>query len=221
VRGTRSLAAGLLAVALVAPAVAAEIVSEPPASPDPARSYLFYLHGAIVELGDPRPVHARWGLYDYPAVLEALAKSGAVVISEQRGESDPAEYAERVVAQVRGLLTAGVPAARIGVVGFSKGGAIAVRVADRLARDDVRFVLLGACAGWLDGAPELRLHGRVLSIRERSDPVGGSCRPLAERPGGSGSFAEEVISVGGEHGAFYRPRPEWLAPLLEHLASTG
>lgn len=202
-------------------AAAGEVVGEPPTPPDPGRSYLFYLHGAIVEQGDPRPVHARWGTYDYPALLEALERSGALVVSEQRGETDPAEYAEHVLGQVRALLAAGVPPGRIGVVGTSKGGAIAIRVAHRLANPEVRFVLLGACAGWLDGARELRLHGRVLSIREKSDPVGATCRPLAERPGGSDSFDERVISTGDEHGAFYRPRSEWLAPTLEHLRATG
>jgi acetyl esterase/lipase len=218
-RRTRSGLVALVALAALAAGAGAEIVRAPPKAPDPERRYLIYLHGAIVEGGDPRPVHPRWGVYDYPAVLEALDASGAVVVAEQRSETVPAEYAERVVAQVRALLAAGVPAGRIGVVGFSKGGAIAIRAAHRLADPGVRFVLLGACAGWIDGAPELRLHGRVLSIREKSDPIGSTCRPLAERAGGSGSFDEQVVSIGGEHGAFYRPAPEWVRPALAHLAA--
>ena len=208
----------VLALACVSAAPAAEVLRAPPAKPDPARRYLFYLHGAIVEQGGEKPVHPRWGLYDYPAVLEALGARGAALISERRGETEPVEYAERVAEQVRSLLRAGVPAGRIGIVGFSKGGAIAIHASHLLARADVAFVLLGACGEWLADEPGLRLHGRVLSIRETSDTVGGSCRSLADRRGGSGAFEEIAISTGKEHGAFYLPRAVWVEPTLDHLA---
>jgi hypothetical protein len=31
----------------------------------------------------------------------------------------------------------------------------------------------------------------------------------------SGELKEIVINVGGGHGAFYRPRPEWIDPVVE------
>lgn len=68
-------------------------------------------------------------MYDYPAVLDALASRGATVISaRRRANTDVAEYAGVVVAQVERLIHLGVPASRIVVVGFSKGGDIAIHV---------------------------------------------------------------------------------------------
>jgi len=51
---------------------------------------------------------------------------------------------------------------RIVVVGFSKGGGIAIFVSDQLNHPDVRFVLLAACNDWLSAAPDVRLNGHVL-----------------------------------------------------------
>ena len=41
---------------------------------------VFYLHGRIVEDEGSRPVHERFGLYDYPAIVEALGADGATVV---------------------------------------------------------------------------------------------------------------------------------------------
>ena len=40
--------------------------------PDPGKPIIIYLHGQIIEDEGPTPTHPRWGLYDYPAVVEAL-----------------------------------------------------------------------------------------------------------------------------------------------------
>ncbi len=41
----------------------------------------------------------------------------------------------------------------------------------------------------------------------------GSCAALVERSSKLPSFRDIKISTGKEHGAFYRPEPEWLDPL--------
>ena len=210
----------LLALALVLfafPAHASDIFTAPPDKPDPAETYVFYLHGKIIEEKGPRPTDARFGLYDYPAVLETLASRGAVVISAQRPkDTDMAAYAGEVVGQVERLIESGVPEDHIVVVGFSKGGGIAARVSSFLRRKDVRFVLLAAC--WDAKQAPVRLTGRVLSIREASDTlVTESCRTFAEQTEKPTSFDEIVIDTGRSHGAFYLPRAEWTTPTLEFI----
>jgi hypothetical protein len=187
-----------------------------PALPDPGKTYLIYLHGRIVEGDDSRPIDNRFGLYDYPAIVRALGARGAVVISAQRKQNtDVNEYAGFVVAQIERLIHAGVPAKQVVVVGFSKGGAIAVHVSSFLRRPDVRYALLAACWPRPD-EPQLRLTGRVLAIREASDTLAGeSCRPLAEQAERPQAFEELQIATGYSHGAFYLPRREWLDPLLD------
>ena len=191
---------------VIAPVEAQQIVATTPAAPDPTETYVIYLHGRIVEDLGPRPTDSRFGLYDYPAILEALASKGATVISSQRPSgTNVNEYAGVVIAQVEELIQLGVPPEQVVVVGFSKGGDIAIHASSFLRRPQVRFVLLAAC--WPRPAePQLRLTGRVLSIYETSDSLAGdSCKPLAQHPEAPQSFREMSISTGLSHGAFYTP----------------
>ncbi|MGH8494781.1 MAG: alpha/beta hydrolase [Gammaproteobacteria bacterium] len=185
---------------------------------DISRHYLFYLHGRIIEDEGPQPVDERFGLYDYRSVVEALGSRGAVVISELRPKgTDVGEYADRVVAEISRLLQAGVPESQIAVVGFSKGGAIALSASSRLKHPGLKFVLLATCGPWIEEVPALHLTGHVLSINETSDEMTTSCRPLADRSPQPQSFAERSITTGKGHGAFYLPRAEWLEPVLNRV----
>jgi len=208
----------IIALVTSIPAFAGETLSAIPAKPDPAQQYLIYLHGKIVEeKGAPQPVDARFGVYDLPALTDALGSRGAVVISQQRPKgTDYIAFAGLVVSQVEQLIAAGVPEDRIAVVGFSKGGAIALRVSSFLRRPNVRFVLLAAC--WRENEPQVSLTGRVLSIREKTDELAPhSCKPLAERVERPTSFEEIIIETGKSHGAFYLPRAVWTKPTLDFV----
>lgn len=205
----------ILLVTVSLPAHAGEIHTGVPASPEPTRIHLIYLHGRIIENSGPRPTDPRFGLYDYPAVLEALSSRGAVVISEQRGAgTDMDRYADVVVSQVEDLIGRGVPPENIVVAGFSKGGGIAVRASSLLRRPQVRFVLLAACPGGRRES-DIRLTGRILSVHEASDTLAASCAPLADQPEGPRSFTEIMISTGKFHGAFYQPLPAWVDPVMD------
>ena len=189
-----------------------------PGSADPGARYLFYLHGRIIEDGEPRPTHEVWGLYDYPAVVDALGSRGAVVVSEQRAQdTDIADYAAMVRGQISRLIEAGVPQSRISVVGFSKGGAIAIAVSAGMPEDlsSIRYVFLAACADWVSEQTDLSLSGNVLSISEASDDTTKGCRGLDEQSQHLESSSEMSINTGESHGAFYLPRVEWLVPTLE------
>lgn len=204
-----SLAALLLAASA---ASGGEVLDDVPGVPDASKTYVLYLHGRVVEDQGPHAHDPRFGDYDYPAVLEALGARGATVISARRPHgTDMDEYAGHVLAQIERLIAAGVPETRIAVVGFSKGGGIAIRVSSFLRRDGVRFALLAACPG----APQHRLTGRVLSVLEASDTLAQSCRPMTEHAEKPAAFEEITISTGKRHGAFYQPRSEWVQPVLD------
>lgn len=183
-----------------------------------AEPTVFYLHGRIIEEKGVRPVHPKFGLYDYPAVVEALGSRGADVISEVRASGTVVdEYAKKTVADIEGLIAKGVAPDQIVVVGFSKGGAIAIYVSSLLDKPDVRFVFMASCGRWISSQPELRPTGHVLSVFEESDGIAGSCDELASRDEDLGSFREIEISTGKQHGAFYVPRAEWLEPVLDWI----
>jgi hypothetical protein len=176
---------------------------------------IFYLHGRIVEDEGLRPVHERFGLYDYPAIVEALGANGATVVSEVRESGTKAhEYAQSVVARIEDMIATGAAPEDITVVGFSKGGSIAIFTSYFLGHPEVNFVFIAACADWISAAPQLTVNGNILSIYEESDALAGSCASLASRNENLSSYTEFSTSTGKEHGAFYLPLDGWVEPLL-------
>jgi predicted esterase len=194
-----------------------------PEQVDAKAYYVVFLHGRIVEdQGARRPTHERFGVYEYRKILDQLAAEGFQVVSEARPkDADVERYARKVVGQVQRLLRAGVPPERIAVVGFSKGGGIAIHTSSLLRNNRVNFVFLAACGPWVFEQTAVRPSGRVLSIYEASDRGGVSCKPLFDR-GTPGMRSREVrIDTGKEHGAFFQPRAVWLRPLAEWLRQAG
>ena len=72
-----------------------------PDSIDPARQYMFYLHGKIIKDQGIPAISPDYGEYEYAAILEKLSGYGFVVISEQRPkDTDSVEYASKITEQV-------------------------------------------------------------------------------------------------------------------------
>jgi len=193
-----------------------KVYEQLPANLDPNARYLIYLHGRIIEDKGPRPSDETWGIYEYREILEALAADGLVVISEQRPpRTDVDLFAGHVVDQVRHLLGAGVPPERITVVGFSKGGGIAMRASALLRNARINFVFLASCGDGDFSRSDLKVWGRILSVYEASDDVGRSCSSLFAKAGSSGEMEEIEVRIGQGHGSFYRPHREWLTQVLQ------
>jgi hypothetical protein len=178
--------------------------------------YIYYLHGRIIEEQGQTPTHSKFGLYNYPAIVEALGSRGATVISEARPPGTKAgKYAEKTVAEIEKLVSDGVSPGQIVVIGFSKGGNIAIRVSNLIKNPEIRYVLLATCAEWLVAYEEVNITGRMLSIFETSDDLAKSCKDLAERGNEVVSYQEITLSTGQGHGAFYLPNPLWVTPVLD------
>ena len=103
------------------------------------------------------------------------------------------------------------------------GGYIALMASARLQQKDVRFVILGGClianAKAMRGEEGQSLAGRLLSIREESDDLGGPCAtwdPVSAASAGAPLLDghEIVLHTGLGHGFLYRPLPEWLEPAM-------
>jgi len=196
-----------------------EITAEVPLELDPDLHYAIYLHGKIIEDQGLTAEHPEFGKYEYQARLAYLADAGVNVISAVRtAGTDPTEYASLVAQQVLNMQAAGVPAENISVIGFSKGAGIAILVSSQLIDQNVNYVILAICGDWLSDQPQISLNGRVLSIYEQSDELGGSCRLLAERSEGATDFHELSFNTGLGHGAFYRASPDWLGPTLAWIS---
>lgn len=192
-----------------------------PASIDPAKRYLFYLHGKIVEDQGLPAISPDFGEYEYEAILERLESHGFEVISEQRSKGTaPEEYARKVVEQITTLMDAGVPEENITVVGASKGAGIAAIVSSLLKDSKINFVLLGFCAPYTVRElvqNRMSLYGNVLAIRDSVDDASGSCQELfdASEGNGLGRHHEIILNVGTGHGILYKPLDEWIQPTVD------
>ena len=184
------------------------------AAQSPSR-YIIYAHASIVEDSGRRPVSPTYGIYEYDAILQRFTQAGFEVLSDQRGphaNSDSA--AARIAHQVDSLIGAGVSPDAITVIGFSKGGWIAILASSRLRNPAVSFVFMAACGPWAFDRADLHVTGRLLSLYETSDSLGVSCAPLFARTAPGSETREIALSLGLGHGTFFQPRPAWLTPAL-------
>jgi hypothetical protein len=192
-----------------------------PDSIDPAKQYLFYLHGKIIEDQGIPAISPEFGEYEYEAILKKLKGYGFVVISEQRAkDTDGVEYAKKVAQQAKALLNAGVPAKNITILGASKGGGIAIYVSHFLENKEVDFVIMAICSPDEVAAlqqNQIFLYGNVLSIYDSTDVLAGSCKDLFAFSEGKGiaRHAEIVLQVGIGHGILFKPLDEWITPVVQ------
>ena len=190
------------------------ILTDVPQKVDTKARYLFYLHGYIVEAGNTRPTSPRFGVYEYQQILETFKAHGFVVISEARKKSPDVEpYAAKVAEQVRQLLKAGVPPKQITVVGASQGSFIAMLASTYVANRSVNFVLIAACAADQGFLKLVNLHGKVLSIYEKSD-LAQSCENYRMDATGISEWKEVEVNTGLKHGFLYRPMKDWTEPTI-------
>jgi len=196
--------------------ISGTVLSEIPETVDPSARYLIYLHGGIVEEQGMQPIHPRFGSYDYAGILKAFADRGFVVISEARPRGTrPDVFAEHVAEQVHTLLDRGVPEEHITVVGFSKGGVIALLASAQVGRDDVNWIIQAGCGRWIERMPDFVPAGHILSQIDRADDIAANCQEAAARMADRTPFTETELDVGEGHGTFYTVRPEWFEPAVE------
>lgn len=183
---------------------------------DPQARYLFYLHGKIIEEKGIRPTDERYGVYEYEAILSALSGKGLMVISEARPkDTNPKEYAAKVVEQIKKLIEARVPPSHITVVGASKGSLITMLASTLLQHQEVNFVLMSNCNDWVLENYEIDLHGNVLSIYDFKDTFGQTCRKFFDGASGLNRHKEIELKLGTGHAILYKPLKEWIVPVVE------
>ena len=206
----------LLCACWVLPVCAGTIYSQFPTEIDPHGHYVFYSHGFIVEGTNPKPVHKTFGVYDFIAVKEALTDESYHLIAYHRPEgTEPFTFAKKLAVDVEVLISAGVAESNISLVGFSRGGALSILAANELKRTHINLIILAGCAGLIKNHTSVKAYGKVYSIFERSDQV-GSCQFLIDRSDVT-KFEELSINTGLSHGAFYKPKDEWLLPIKKWL----
>ncbi len=186
---------------------------------DPAKRYIFYLHGLYVERQGP------YENYHYYDILDAIEAEGFVVIGEARGLSNPGRYAKSLAAQVQALLDAGVPSYHITVAGHSKGGFITLIASSILSRPGINYVVFAGCGK--QGTEYRRglakfirtdaatVDGVFLVAWAEDDEIAADCDDVMAV--GKAKHTNKLIPPGwGGHRLFYEPKPLWLDLLFAH-----
>ena len=185
-----------------------------------SQHYLFYLHGKIIEDQGANAVDTinGFGAYLYEDILDTFKKAGFTVMSEVRQKNtDPAEYAHKIVNQIDSLIKNGVNANDITVVGASKGAIISMLISSYLKNKDVNFVLLAGCINnILQSYPDIQFCGNILSIYEENDDIGRSCAGIKEKTRLTTPHYKEIeLHTGLKHGFLYKPLPVWIEPAIK------
>jgi len=177
--------------------------------------YIIFLHNRFLEEFGLSEEHPQYGKAEYHEILDAFRKEGFIVLSEIRpANTDWKKYSVKVIAQVDSLLKLGVKPDHITVIGTSKGGYIAQYVSTFLANPDVNYVFIGCYQDVdLTDAPEINFCGNILSIYEKSDPLGVSAVKRKETSKLKVTrFKEIELNTNLNHGFLYKPLPEWIEP---------
>lgn len=184
---------------------------------DPSGKYLFFLHNYYVETKGPD------GDCRYNDILDAFSDQGFVVISEVRaGKIIPCTYSEKIVQQVRTLLTSGVSPKNIIISGHSKGGVIALCAASQLENPDLKFVIMAGCE--IPGIKKYKLYpdftklkGTIVSVYAVSDTVADSCKKSFSMASQDLSGTEIKLESDAGHRLFFAPDEVWLLPVTQWI----
>ncbi|RLC22203.1 MAG: hypothetical protein DRH56_08905, partial [Deltaproteobacteria bacterium] len=109
----------------------------------------------------------------------------------------------------------GVPDKHVTVVGFSKGGVIALLASRVVGRDQVNWIIQAGCGPWIERLPDFIPRGHILSQLDQADDVAQSCSSLFSRMPEGSIVREDTLELGSGHGAFYSINPEWFEGAVE------
>jgi len=181
------------------------------------QGYIFFLHNRFLEEHTTSESHPEYGVAAYSEIIREFEKENFVVISEKRnGDVDVKQYAMKVKKQIDSLLDLGVAPKQITVVGTSKGGYIAQYVSTFANNPNLNFVFIACYTDAdLQSLPDINFCGNILTIYEKSDPIGRSAVRRKEKSTCTIKHFKEIeLNTGLKHGFLFKPLKEWIEPCI-------
>ncbi|RZJ47123.1 MAG: alpha/beta hydrolase [Flavobacterium sp.] len=182
---------------------------------NPDQAYIFFLHNKYIEENDLNVAHPEYGKAEYNEIINSFKASNFIVFSEKRKKNtNGADYAEKIVKQIKGLLKKGIKPNKITVIGTSKGGYIAQYISTYLANPDVNFVFIGSFRDIdISEIPNINFCGNILTIYEKSDIYGVSAIKRKETSKLKVNHFKEIeLNTNLKHGFLYKALDEWIVP---------
>lgn len=199
---------------------AQSISTSVPINPDIYGTYLFYLHGGVVQDQGANAISQYYGKYEYQSILDTLKNHGFYIVSEVRPKNTKEkEYANKLKNQIDALIRLGVSDKNIIVVGASSGAYIALETSILNNNPNIRFVLLGLCSEYAlkyFQPFQKNFSGQFLSIYESSDSK-GTCFSIFEELDDHSSFTEIELEMGIDHAYLFKPYDDWVDPLINWI----
>lgn len=177
--------------------------------------YVFFFHNKFVEENALDVAHPEYGKAEYNEILASFRKDNFIVFSEIRKKNtNAAEYAEKIVKQIKKLIKKGVSPNKITVIGTSKGGYIAQYVSTYLANPDVNFVFIGCFQDTdIKEIPDINFCGNIFTIYEESDIYGVDATKRKETSKLKiNHFKQIELHTNLKHGFLYKAADNWIAP---------
>lgn len=180
--------------------------------------FIIFLHNAFLEQHDLNEAHPRYGRAEYLEIIKSFKDHGFTVISEKRKTPVNARnYAHKVVTQIDSLLKIGVQPNKITVIGTSKGGYIAQYVSTFANNPDLNFIFIGSYRDSnIKNFPDINFCGNILTIYEKTDPLGVSAIKRKEiSTCDIKHFKEIELNTGLQHGFLFKALNEWIEPSIK------
>ena len=181
-------------------------------------TFIFFLHNRFLETHKLDELHPKFGRVEYKEIITKFESNGFKVISEKRNRNvNTREYAIKVVKEIKELIKKGINPRKITIVGTSKGGYIAQYVSTFANNQYLNFVFIGSFRNTdINRIPEINFCGNILTIYEKTDPLGTSA---IERKKFSTCniqhFKEIELNTGLRHGFLFKPLKEWMVPTMK------
>ena len=180
--------------------------------------FIFFLHNRFLELYDLNESHPAYGRAEYLEIIKVYKDQGFNVISEKRkGNVNVKDYALKVTEQIDSLLKTGIEPAKITVIGTSKGGYIAQYVSTFAKNPNLNFVFIGSFRNKdIKNIPEINYCGNILTIYEKTDPLGVSALQRKETSTCEIKHFKEIeLNTGLKHGFLFKAMKEWIEPSVK------
>ncbi|NLR91670.1 YqiA/YcfP family alpha/beta fold hydrolase [Flammeovirga agarivorans] len=184
----------------------------------PNQRVLFFLHQRFLEDHGLHEEHPEYGKPEYKEIIAKFKESGFTVISEKRpNNTNPYDYARKVVAQIDKLIEEGRPAKNITIVGTSKGGYIAQYVSTYAQNPQLNFVFVACFTNEdLETLPDINYCGNILTIYEKTDPYGESAIARVKTSNCTVHHFKEIeLTTGLSHGFLFKALNDWLDPVIK------
>ncbi len=177
------------------------------------KKYIYYLHGRIIEIQGIDAVSDEYGKYEFDSIVRALSAPEHIVIAEVRTENvDYVEYANKVSKEIDSLVSLGVKATNITVIGASKGAIIASNISS-ININPINYVFLAGNNKYQEENNNWKFHGQVLCIYDQSDSIaGGNYDYWKNKENYTTRFEQLELKTHLGHGFLYKPLKVWIEP---------